>query len=119
MNLNSVQCDLKQFRQMVQLVDPHLWSHHGCAVAGDVLLAAFVEVALSVALHAGLAGAAGAGAVLRRRRPPGSAGLRTRAGDARRRALVLVGRGFGIADGGLRSDPLYAAGCSRDREGVT
>lgn len=97
-------------------MESHFWSHHSCAVAGDVLLAAFVEVALSVLLRTALAGAAGAGAVLRRRLPPGFP-LRARAGDALRRALVLVGRGFGVAAGRLRSDPLYAAGCTRDREG--
>lgn len=96
-------------------MESHFWSHHSCAVAGDVLLAAFVEVALRVLLRTALAGAAGAGAVLRRRPPPGFP-LRARAGDAPRRALVLVGRGFGVAAGRLRSDPLYAAGCTRNRE---
>lgn len=49
----------------IQSMESHFWSHHSCAVAGDVLLAALVEVALSVLLHTGLAGAVGEGAVLR------------------------------------------------------
>lgn len=45
-------------------MESHFWSHHNCAVARDVL-AALNEVALSVLLHTGLAGAVGDGAVLR------------------------------------------------------
>lgn len=102
------------------MVCSDLWSHDGRAVTGDVLLAAFVEVALGVLVHTGLAGAAGAGAVLRRG-PPSDFLLRTAAGDARRRALGLVGRGLRVADGGVFLDSLDAVGCSHDsdREEVT
>lgn len=102
------------------MVCSDLWSHHGRAVAGDVLLAAFVEVALGVLVHTGLAGAAGAGAVLRQGPPPDFP-FRAGAGDARHRALGLVGRGLGVADGGVFLDSLDAVGCSHDsdREEVT
>lgn len=97
------------------MVCSDLWSHHGRAVAGDVLLAAFVEVALGVLVHTGLAGAAGAGAVLRQG-PPSDFPLRAGAGHARHRALGLVGRGLGVADGGVFLDSLDAVGCSHDSE---
>ena len=102
----------------VLLGDSDLWSQHGGAVTGDVLLAALVEVALGVLLHAGLTGASGAVAALRRRPPPDPSLRAGARGHARRRALVLVRRRLVLVEGGVLLYSLDAVGCG-DTEGVT
>lgn len=92
-------------------------SQHGRAVAGYVLLTAFVQVALGVLLRTGLTGAAGTVAALWGRPPP-DASLRAGTRRARHHALVLVRGGLGLNEGWI-FNPLDAAGCfcNSDREG--
>lgn len=101
----------------VLLSDSDLWSQHGGAVTGNVLLAALVEVALSVLVHAGLTGAAGAVAALRGRPPPDPSLRAGARGHARHRALVLVRRRLVLVEGGVFLYSLDAVDC-RDTEGV-
>lgn len=103
-----------QWRPLQCSSNVHLWSQDSGAVTGYVLLTALVEVALSVLVHAGLTGAAGAVAALRGRPPPNSSLRAGAGGHAGRRALVLVRRRPQLSEGRIFLYPLDAVGCSHD-----
>ena len=95
-----------------------LCPQHSGAVTGYVLLVAFVEVALSVLVHAGLTGALGA----HQSRAPPDRPARPRARDSRRGVLVLIRGRLELVQRMVSLYPLDIVGCldkRTERERVT